>query len=210
MTYIETLKKTKLIAILRGVKPNEVEVVAQVLVNSGFRIIEVPLNSPDAFSSIDLLVKKFKDNKNIFIGAGTVCFENEVKKLKELGASLVISPNVDKEVIIKTKKLHMTSSPGFLTPSEAYIAIKAGADCLKLFPFKKFGIEYYKDIKVIIPSNIPIVAVGGVDEKNIKEFKKEGIEYFGLGSSLYKPNIDLTLLKTKADFFVNAVGSKNE
>ncbi|NQY23905.1 MAG: 2-dehydro-3-deoxy-6-phosphogalactonate aldolase [Campylobacteraceae bacterium] len=205
MNYNEVLDETRLIAILRGITPSEILGVAKILVKSGFKIIEVPLNSPDAFKSIKMLVDEYKNDKDIFIGAGTVCTVKDVETLKETGASLVISPNVDAEVIKRSRELNLISSPGFLTPSEAYIAIKAGAHSLKLFPFKRFGIGYYNDIKVIIPKEYPLVVVGGVDEENISTLLEEGVEYFGLGSSLYKPSMDLGLLKTKADFFVKAI-----
>jgi 2-dehydro-3-deoxyphosphogalactonate aldolase len=205
MTYLEVLEETRLIAILRAITPAEVLEVSTLLVDSGFKIIEVPLNSPNAFESIKILVDYYKEYDDIFIGAGTVCSSCDVELLKKTNASLVISPNTDISVINKTNELDMISIPGFLTPSEAYSAINAGAKSLKLFPFRKFGIEYYNDIKTILPSHIPIIAVGGVDESNIEEYVEEGIKYFGLGSSLYKPNIDLNLLKQKADFFVKAV-----
>jgi len=209
MHYLNILEKTKLIGILRGITHKEVLSVAKILVESGFKIIEIPLNSPNAFTSIKILVDEYKNNNDIFIGAGTVCSQEDTKILKDIGASLIISPNVDVGVIKKTKELNLISCPGFLSPSEAYTAINAGADCLKLFPFRKFGSEYFKDIKVIIPANIPIIAVGGIDETNIKQFQKSGIKYFGLGSSLYKPNISLNALKEKADFFVNSIKDVN-
>ncbi len=205
MNYNEVLEKTRLIAILRGITPDEILNVSKILVESGFKIIEVPLNSPEAFKSISMLVKAYKENKDIFIGAGTVCSTKEVQTLKSTGASLVISPNVDVNVIKKSRELGLISSPGFLTPSEAYIAINAGANSLKLFPFKHFGIKYYEDIKVILPNKIPLVVVGGIDEKNICDLLEKSIKYFGLGSSLYRPKMSLSLLKIKADFFVKAI-----
>ncbi len=205
MKYLEVLENSRLIAILRGITPTEALDVSKILVDSGFKIIEVPLNSPNAFESIEVLVNHYKDEKDIFIGAGTVCSSSDVERLKKVGASLVISPNTDISVIDKTNELNMISIPGFLTPSEAYTAINAGAKSLKLFPLRRFGVAYYNDIKTILPKDMPIIAVGGVDESNIEEYLEDGIKYFGLGSSLYKPNIDLNLLKQKADFFVKAV-----
>ena len=209
MSYIEILKQTRLIAILRGIKPSEVLEVTKVLVDSGIKMIEVPLNSPEPFESIKILVDYYKDSKDILIGAGTVCSPSDVQTLKEIGATLVISPNVDVNVIKKTNELNMISLPGFLTPSEAYTAINSGAHGIKLFPFKKFGIEYYNDIKVILPSGIPIIVVGGVDESNIEKYLSEGVKYFGMASSLYKPNMDLKTIKEKAEFFVKAIKDFN-
>lgn len=205
MDFISVLEKSKLIAILRGVEPHEVLDVANILVKSGFKILEVPLNSPSAFDSIKKLQEKYKDDKEIIIGAGTVCSADDVKRLHKIEAQIVISPNTNKQVIKKTKKLNMISVPGFLTPSEAYDAIEEGADALKLFPLDTFGYPYYKSIKTILPKDFPIIAVGGIDESNIKEYIQEGISYFGLGSALYKPNMDLDLLKAKAEYFMNAI-----
>jgi len=209
LTYLEILEQTRLIAILRGIKPSEVLEVAQILVKSGIKLIEIPLNSPQPYESIKILVDFYKDSPDILVGAGTVCNASDVEKLKEIGASLVISPNVDVDVIHKTKELDLISIPGFLTPSEAYTAIKNGAISIKLFPFKKFGISYYNDIKVILPQNMPIIVVGGVDESNIDSCLNDGIKYFGMASSLYKPNMDLKLIQAKADFFVKAVREFN-
>jgi 2-dehydro-3-deoxyphosphogalactonate aldolase len=209
MNYNEVLEKSKLIAILRGVTPNEILNVAKILVESGFKIIEVPLNSKDAFTSIKMLVEEYKNSEDIFIGAGTVCSIKDVQTLSETGASLVISPNVDVGVIKKSRELNLISSPGFLTPTEAYQAINAGAQSLKLFPFKHFGLDYYNDIKVIIPSSYPLIVVGGIDESNIEGLIKEGIKYFGLGSSLYKPNMKMDTLRKKAEFFIKVVKESN-
>ncbi len=209
MEYLQTLEKTRLIAILRGIKPNEVLEVSKILVTSGIKIIEIPLNSPEPFKSIEILSKYYENSKEILIGAGTVCSVKDVEKLKNTGANLVISPNTDIDVIKKSKELNMISIPGFLTPTEAYSAINSGANSLKLFPFKKFGISYYNDIKVILPKDIPIIAVGGVDESNIKNCLQDGIKYFGMASSLYKPNMDLKLIQAKAEFFVKAIREFN-
>ncbi len=209
MNYLEVLEETRLIAILRGIKAEEVIEVAEILVKSGIKLIEIPLNSPEPFESIKILVKHYKNSPDILIGAGTVCNANDVEKLKEIGASLVISPNVDVDVIKKTKELNLISIPGFLTPSEAYTAINNGANSIKLFPFKKFGISYYNDIKVILPKDMPIIVVGGVDESNIDSCLNDGIKYFGMASSLYKPNMDLKLIQAKAEFFVKAIREFN-
>lgn len=163
MDFFKILEDSRVIAILRGISPTEVIKVSKILVESGFKIIEVPLNSPKVFESIKLLSDYYK-GENIFIGAGTVCKTKEVEKLKELKSSLIISPNSDSKVIEKTKELKMLSIPGFLTPSEAYDAINAGANCLKLFPFVNFDLSYYNNIKTILPKHIPIIAVGGIDE----------------------------------------------
>jgi len=209
MDFSESLEESRLIAILRGIRPEEVLEVASILVEGGIKILEVPLDSPEVFKSIELLTTFYKDNNDIHIGAGTVCTQDDVNRLKQIKATLIISPNTDANIIQKTKELGLVSIPGFLTPSEAYSAINAGATSLKLFPFRKFGISYYNDIKVVLPKDMPIIAVGGIDESNIAMFMESDIKYFGLGSSLYKPGIDLRILKEKVDFFVNAVKTNN-
>src|SRR5660398_158852 len=172
MTYKEILEETRLVGILRGITPKEILEVAKLLVESGIKLIEVPLNSPDAFKSIEILVQYYKDATDVLVGAGTVCSIKDVETLKKIGAALVISPNTDSHVIKRTNELNMISIPGFLTPSEAYTAIHAGAQSIKLFPFKNFGLSYFNDIKVILPPNFPVIIVGGVDESNIESCLK--------------------------------------
>ncbi len=207
MNFETVLEETRLVAILRGVTPKEILNVAAVLINSGFKIIEIPLNSPDAFNSIEILSLHYKSFDDIYIGAGTVCKEEDVERLYSIGAKLVVSPNIDKSVILKSIEKKMISVPGFLTPTEAYSAIKQGARYIKLFPFKKFGLDYYKDIRVVLPLHVKVIVVGGVDTSNIENYLSNGIKYFGLGSSLYKPNMSLKEIKTKADSFIAKVGS---
>ena len=207
MNFLKSLNCGRLIAILRGVKPEEVLEIASILVEGGIKMIEVPLNSVEAFKSIEKLTSFYGSYEDVFIGAGTVCTQDDAIRLKQINASLVISPNTDIEIVKKTKELGLISIPGFITPSEAYSALNAGADCLKLFPFARFGVSYYSDIKVILPAKIPIIVVGGVDETNIDQYLKNGVKYFGIGSSLYKPSMSLELLKKKVDYFVGAVGN---
>lgn len=205
MNFKKILKETKLIAILRGIRPHEVITVADILISNGFKIIEVPLNSPNAFLSISTLVEHYKNSQDIVVGAGTVCQTSEVEHLASLGAQIIISPNTSQEVISSTKENDLVSIPGFVTPSEAYSAIGLKADCLKLFPFDNFGISYYKNIKTILPQDAILIAVGGINEHNIKKYINHGICYFGLGSSLYQPNMSLDLLREKAKFFMQTV-----
>ena len=206
MNLYETLEKTKLIAILRGISPKEILPVSEVLVEHGFRIIEVPLNSPDVFTSIEMLVKFYSNDQRIHIGAGTVCDAQSLQKLKDIGATIAISPNVNIEIIRQTIKHNMHSVPGFMTPSEAYSAIQAGAKILKLFPFKTLGAEYLHSIRTILPPNLPIVAVGGINEANIADYLKHGVQYFGLGNCLYAPNMDIKTIEKKAKFFTQTMG----
>ena len=197
--FLSILKETKLIAILRGISPTEVIETAQALVTCGFKIIEVPLNTPQALESISKLTQHYRDQPEIIIGAGTVCSTEDLNRLSELGCDLVISPHTDREIIHKTKSLGMISCPGFTTATEAYTAIHAGADLLKLFPFSSLGTTYYHDLVTVLPRDFPLVAVGGITEENICDLLIAGIPYFGIGSALYHAGMSVEEIKRHAD-----------
>ncbi len=197
--FLHILKETKLIAILRGISPTEVIETAQILVASGFKIIEVPLNTPQALESISKLIQHYRDQPEVIIGAGTVCSVEDLDRLSELGCDLIISPHTDREIIRKTKALGMISCPGFTTATEAYIAIHAGADLLKLFPFSRLGTKYYHDIVTVLPHDFPLVAVGGISEENICEFLDAGVSFFGMGSALYRAGMRVEEIKLHAN-----------
>lgn len=186
--FRETLKESPFIAVLEGIRPSEVEAIGAVLVESGIRLIEVPLNSPDPFNSIARLVKRFGDAA--LIGAGTVTQPDDVLELADIGASLVISPHADRAVIEATRKAGLVSLPGIATPTEAFSAIAAGAHALKLFPMEMIGVAGLKAMKAVLPPDMPLIAVGGVGTANIAEFRAAGCAGFGLGSSLYKPGMN--------------------
>lgn len=178
-------KTGRLVAILRGIHPHEAVAIGQVLVDAGFRAIEVPLNSPDAFSSIALLAGAFGDNT--LIGAGTVLQPNEVDQVKAAGGQLIVSPNTNPEVIRRSKAADLVSMPGFATATEAFAAIDAGADGLKMFPAGAGGVATLGALKSVLPADTPVYAVGGVGPTNMAEFAKAGAVGFGLGSNLYRP-----------------------
>jgi len=181
----DALGDLPLVAILRGILPSEIEAIAKVLVEEGFRFIEVPLNSPDAWQSIRLL--KSGVPENVLIGAGTVLDEQASAKLAELDAVLQITPNTDVGVIQAGKAAGLATFTGFMTPSEAFAAVKAGTTALKLFPSQRLGCDYFKDIKAVLPKDIPVLAVGGVNASNMEEWIDAGISGFGFGSNLYTP-----------------------
>jgi 2-dehydro-3-deoxyphosphogalactonate aldolase len=187
------------VAILRGIKPDEVTAVADILFNAGIRLLEIPLNSPDPLSSISTVAKYTQGR--MLAGAGTVLTPDEVKEVGMAGGKFIISPNTDPEVIAATKSAGMISIPGFLTATEGFTAIRAGADYLKLFPAGKFGPGYIKDLKAVIKT--PIMAVGGVSIENTTEFLQvcSGI---GIGSALYKPGKSLEGIAADAESFVTA------
>ncbi|WDE99252.1 2-dehydro-3-deoxy-6-phosphogalactonate aldolase [Lentisphaera profundi] len=193
------LKQVPLIAIIRGVKPSEVLAVTQAIYDGGIRCVEVPLNSPRAYESIKLIADKFGDK--MLLGAGTVLSIDQVQKVKEAGGEIIVSPNVNSKVIKETKKLAMLSYPGIMTMSEAFMALEAGADALKLFPADSVGKSFIKASKAVLPKGTEIYAVGGVDLSNVKDWTEAGADGFGLGGSLYKPGKDLSQLAQDAQSF---------
>jgi len=154
----------KLVAILRGIKPDESLEVASGLIDAGISMIEVPLNSPEPFDSIERIVKEFGGQASI--GAGTVTDTGQVQRLEQIGATLVVSPDTNPEVIRATKLAGMTSMPGVMTPTEAFAALRAGADAIKLFPSFALGVDGFKAIKAVLPPQTITYAVGGVDGSN--------------------------------------------
>ncbi len=174
-----------LIAILRGLTPDAALGVGQALADAGFRAIEVPLNSPDPFRSIAALAQRFGDR--LLIGAGTVLRVADVVRLKEVGGRLCVAPNMDPAVIAAAKGLGMVALPGVLTPTEAFAALAAGADGLKLFPAEAAGPAVVKAIRAVLPPDAPIFPVGGIAPETMTAYRRAGAAGFGLGSALYKP-----------------------
>lgn len=187
------------VAILRGITTAEVPAVCDALYAAGIRLLEIPLNSPDACTSIAAAVKHCGERQ--MVGAGTVLSRADVAAVHAAGGAFIISPNTDCEVIAATKQLNMLSIPGFFTPSEAFAAIKAGADYLKLFP-AVLGPSYVKDLKAVVKA--PIMAVGGVNAGNIPGFMKVccGV---GIGSALYKAGRSAAEVETLAREIVNSL-----
>ena len=188
-----------LVAILRGITPAEVPAVCDVLLEKGIKLLEIPLNSPNAFESIAIAVKHCGDKQ--MVGAGTVLTVEDVRGVKAAGGSFVISPNTDLDVIRETKAQGMLSIPGFFTASEGFAALKAGADYLKLFP-AILGPGYVKDLKAVIKA--PIMAVGGVNAENLPAFMKVCCGA-GIGSALYKAGKSLEAVAADAEKMVAAV-----
>ncbi|RUR55879.1 2-dehydro-3-deoxy-6-phosphogalactonate aldolase [Vreelandella populi] len=174
-----------LIGILRGVKPDEAVDIAREVLEAGITQIEVPLNSPDPFTSISLLVEAF--GERAVIGAGTVLIPEQVREVYDAGGRLIVSPNCRPSVIEETRRLGMASWPGIVTPSEAFDAIDAGATGLKLFPAVQVGLEGMKAVRAVLPSGTLLYAVGGVGVDNFTAWRAAGVDGAGLGSALYKP-----------------------
>lgn len=176
-----------LIAILRGIAPDEAIAVTEALLHAGIDRVEVPLNSPDPFDSIGAMVAAF--GEQALIGAGTVLTVDEVELVARAGGRLIVSPNCDTDVIARTRKLGLESWPGIFTPSEAFSALQAGATGLKLFPGSMAGPSGLKAMRAILPPGAPVFAVGGAGPENFAEWIKASADGFGLGSALYKPGM---------------------
>ncbi len=174
-----------IIAILRGITPDEVEAHVDVLIAAGVTVIEVPLNSPDPFDSIARIIARFGDQAKI--GAGTVLEVSQVELLAGMGAKIVVSPNCDPAVIAATRANGMESWPGVFTPTECFTALKAGATGLKFFPATLIGPAGVSAIKAVMPKGTPLYAVGGAGADNFAEWIKAGASGFGIGTALYRP-----------------------
>jgi len=192
-----------LVAIIRGVTPGEGGAIAGALFEAGIRIIEVPLNSPEPFASIRTIAGLLGDRA--IVGAGTVLDPAEVVKVRDSGGRLVVSPNTSPAVIRATVEAGMVSSPGFLTPSEAFAALDAGAHALKLFPAEAASPKVIKALKAVLPKGVPVIVVGGVTPDSIPGWLEAGADGFGLGGGLYKPGQDAATTLEKARAYVAAV-----
>ncbi len=199
------MQERQLIAILRGIEPCDAIEIAQVLIDSGITKIEVPLNSPDALKSIELMVKHFA-HQAIF-GAGTVLTTEQVVAVAKTGARIIISPNYNQKVVHKTKSLGLLSYPGVLTPSECFDAIDAGADGLKIFPASIIGPAGIAAMSVVLPKSVPIFAVGGASADNFGDWIAAGAQGFGIGSALYKPGERAEKVQRVAQAMVTAYDS---
>jgi 2-dehydro-3-deoxyphosphogalactonate aldolase len=194
--------KRDLVAILRGVKKDEIAAIGEVLIEVGFEAIEIPLNSPSPFDSIATLAKMAPNG--VWVGGGTVLTPEDVDRLHDAGGRLLVTPNVDPRVLARAAHHHMVSMPGVLTPTEALLAIKSGASALKFFPANVLGPSGISAIKAILPRDCVTGAVGGVSEANFADYVKIGVRAFGLGSSLYKAGFAAAEVRQRALVSINA------
>ena len=191
-----------LVAILRGLRPEEAEGIGAALVTAGVRLLEVPLNSPEPFASIAALVRAFGDRA--LVGAGTVTAPEEVARLREAGGRLVVMPHGDTGVIRDAKAAGLACVPGVATPTEAFAALRAGADALKLFPAETLGPATLKAWRAVLPPGTAVLPVGGVTPETVASWCAAGAAGFGLGTALYRPGATPAEVGERAAAFVAA------
>jgi 2-dehydro-3-deoxyphosphogalactonate aldolase len=184
-TFGAWLARWPLVAILRGIKPNEALDVGAALVETGFCIIEVPLNSPEPYASIVRLSKRY--GREVLVGAGTVTDWEQVPKVADAGGRIIVMPHADERVVEAAKRRNLYVVPGFATPTEGFRMVDAGADAIKLFPAEANPPKVLKAMRAVLPREVPILPVGGITPGNMKEYWEAGADGFGLGSALYKP-----------------------
>ncbi len=190
-----------LMAILRGLKPEEALDVGQAIVNAGFHILEVPLNSPDPLRSIQILAAAFP---HALVGAGTVTTAQQVRDIKAAGGQLIISPHLDDNVVCEAVNLGLISLPGVATPSEAFKAIALGAHGLKLFPAEMISPAVVKSMRAVLPKHIRLIPVGGIGTHNLANYRNSGASGFGIGSALFAPGKSAQAVGESAAAFVQA------
>ena len=191
-----------LIAILRGIKPDETADIVGALIENGFTAIEIPLNSPDPFRSIEIAARMAP--ANCLIGAGTVLTVEDVDRLDGAGGKLLVTPNVEPAVISRARDKGMVTMPGVFTATEALSAARAGATGLKFFPAGVLGASGITAIRAVLPPELLVAAVGGVSDQNFADYTKAGILAFGLGTSLYKPGMTAAEVAERAKVTIYA------
>ena len=191
-----------LIAILRGIRPDEVAAIGLALYEAGFRVIEVPLNSPQPFDSIRILRATLA--ADCVVGAGTVLSITQVAEVKNAGGEIIVMPHSDIKVIRAAKQAGMACAPGVATLTEAFAALAAGADVLKMFPAEQLSPIVVKAWRAVIPSDVALIPVGGITPANMAPFVAAGASGFGLGSALYKPGLSAMRVGQNADEFIAA------
>ncbi|BEP43662.1 2-dehydro-3-deoxy-6-phosphogalactonate aldolase [Variovorax sp. V15] len=195
------MRELPLVAILRGLTPAEAADVGDAIVEPGFRLLEVPLNSPQPLESIALMRKRFPQ---ALVGAGTVLGAQQVREVHAAGGELIVSPNFNAEVVVEAVRLGMVCLPGVMTPTEAFGALAAGATGLKLFPAELASPAVVKALLAVLPAGTPVMPVGGISPTNMAEWRAAGAAGFGIGSSLYKPGKQAAAVREDTRKFVAA------
>lgn len=192
-----------LVAIIRGVTPSEAADIGRALFEGGIRIVEVPLNSPDPFSSIRAIAGALGDTA--LVGAGTVIDPADVARVKDAGGRIIVSPNMNPAVIRATVESGLVSSPGIFTPSEAFTALESGAHMIKLFPAEAASPKVVKSLRAVLPKEVILLVVGGVTPESVGGWLDAGADGFGLGGGLYKPGQSVEDTVRKARAYVEAL-----
>ena len=202
ISLADAMAEMPLVAILRGMRPHEAEAIGAALVGAGFRLIEVPLNSPEPLRSIEILANRLGDVA--LIGAGTVMSPAAAREVVDAGGRLVVMPHADAAVIEAAKAAGAWCLPGVATPGEAFAAMAAGADGLKLFPGEVLPPAFVKALRAVMPAEIPLLPVGGIDPQSMADYVAAGADGFGIGSALYKPGLAVEEIGRRAEAFVEA------
>lgn len=202
MDWEGAIAENPLIAILRGLEPERAIDVADVLVEAGFRIIEVPLNSPEPLVSIKRIAEKHGDR--VIVGAGTVLTEDDATAVVDAGGQIIVAPNMNPAVGQRSIELGAKWCPGVLTPTEAFSALELGASVLKFFPAEMVSPKAISAMRAVLPKDAIVAAVGGINPENMRIYVDAGANSFGLGSALFKPSYDMPELKQRAVAFVEA------
>jgi 2-dehydro-3-deoxyphosphogalactonate aldolase len=202
MPFRDYLSPLPLVAILRGLRPENAEAVGRALVEAGFRIIEVPLNSPEPFRSIEILAKAMPDD--VLVGAGTVLEPAAVDRVREAGGRLVVMPHGDVAVVRRAKELGLACTPGVATPTEGFAALKAGADALKIFPAELIPPAVVKAWRAVLPKETIVLPVGGIRPETMRPYREAGADGFGLGSALFTPAMGADEVGRNARAFAGA------
>lgn len=203
-TLTDWLRHCPLIAILRGVRPEEAVDIGAALYRAGFRIVEVPLNSPDPLASIALLSGRFGDR--MLVGAGTVMEPAQAEQVADAGGRLVVMPHADIQIVVTARRLGLVVIPGFCTPTEAFTMISAGASGLKLFPAEGNPPAVLQAMRAVLPPEMPVIPVGSISPANMGEYWHAGAAGFGLGSALYRPGMNADAVAAAASTFISTIG----
>lgn len=206
--FASALASLPLIAILRGIRPDEVEAAGEVLVEAGFTLIEVPLNSPEPLVSIERLARRL--GTRAIVGAGTVLTPEQVAQVQDAGGAMIVSPNTDVAVIAESERRGMVSLPGYFTATEAFAALAAGASGLKLFPAEAASPAVIKAQRAVLPNDVPLFAVGGIGPDTMVPWLQAGANGFGLGSALYKVGATTQEIAANARDFVQSWAALHE
>jgi 2-dehydro-3-deoxyphosphogalactonate aldolase len=203
MQLRDCLSPLPLIAVLRGITPEEISPVSAALYDAGFRLLEVTLNSPRPFESIERLSQQL--GARCLVGAGTVITKADVARVRDSGGALIVMPHGDPEVIREAKRLGLTCVPGVATLTEAFAALEAGADALKMFPAEALPAAALKAWRAVLPADTVVFAVGGMKPDNLAPYRAAGADGFGTGSALYSPGTDVATVRARAAAYAAAV-----